>query len=95
MNGRDKNGRFVKGKSGNPNGRPRLDEEQQYLRALRKALPEKEIAAIVNMLLGRAKKGDVRAAQLLLEYAIGKPTAYVDAHIGQDVVIEVICDATV
>ena len=79
MTERDANGRFVKGQSGNPLGRPRLDEEQKYLRTLRKALPQKDIQAIVEALAGRAKRGDVRAAQLLLEYAIGKPTAYVSS----------------
>lgn len=79
MTERDARGRFTKENGGGP-GRPRLDEEQQYLKALRKALPDKEIAAIVEMLLGKAKKGDVRAAQLLLEYAIGKPTAYVSSE---------------
>ena len=57
--------------------RTRLDVEQKYLRALRKALPQYEVEAIIKALIRKAKRGDVGASKLLLEYAIGKATQYV------------------
>jgi len=77
---RNANGQFAKGNRGGP-GRPRLDAEQKYLRALRKALPQKDVHAIVEKLVIKAKSGNIQAAKLLLEYAIGKPTQYVETDV--------------
>lgn len=69
--------RFQPGQSGNPNGRPKK------LPSLDKLLPEvlgdelddnSKIKQILNKLADQAyKKGDVRAAQILLDRGYGAP----------------------
>lgn len=70
-----KHTQFKKGQSGNPNGRPKKPDLDQYLAD---ALNEerngmKAIEAVIKSLIAKAVKGDVRAAQLLLERGYGKP----------------------
>jgi len=77
---RGENGQFAKGNSGGP-GRPRLDVEQKYLRTLHRALLQRDVREVVKKLIARAKAGNIQAAKVLLEYAIGKPTQYVNADV--------------
>ena len=69
--------KFKKGKSGNPNGRPPKLPELHVLLAnvLGKEGKDGLTAAeeILNALHAKAKKGDTRAAELLLDRAYGKP----------------------
>jgi hypothetical protein len=70
---RDKTGRFVKGKSGNPGGRPKVPEPFKEL-VQSKSVPALE--RIIEIMENPASKpGDVfMCAKLILEYANGKPT---------------------
>ena len=66
---------FVKGQSGNPNGRPRKLPKLDEL--LAEVLGEEKdgitaAKAILSVLRAKATKGDVRAAELLLDRAYGK-----------------------
>lgn len=66
---------FVKGKSGNPNGAPKKIPELKIL--LAEVLGEEKdgieaAKAILMALRAKATKGDVRAAELLLDRAYGK-----------------------
>lgn len=68
-------GRWKKGESGNPKGRPPRLPELNVL--LAKVLGEEKgditaAEAILRSLLSRAVKGDVRAAEVLLERGWGK-----------------------
>jgi hypothetical protein len=69
--------KFKKGESGNPSGRPPKLPELHVLLAnvLGKEGKDGLTAAeeILNALHARAKKGDTRAAELLLDRAYGKP----------------------
>ena len=60
---------FKKGQSGNPNGRPRIIPE---LNKLLSEINEEDYQAVINKLVDKAKKGDTRAAEVLLDRAYGK-----------------------
>ena len=68
--------KFKKGRTGNPNGRPRKLPELDKL--LADVLGEEKDGitageAILKALRAKASKGDVRAAEVLLDRAYGKP----------------------
>lgn len=73
-------GRWVKGQSGNPNGRPKgrknyLTEIQQNLEiAVRENLKADDIVKIVTKLVDMAKLGDVKAAKIILDKIIPNAT---------------------
>lgn len=80
--------KFTKGQSGNPNGRPKKLPELDKL--LADVLGEEKngltaAQAILKALLVKAAKGDVRAAEVLLDRAYGKTKQQMDvnAHIAQ------------
>jgi hypothetical protein len=75
---------FKKGQSGNPNGQPKK------LPALKKILAEvlgeekdgiEAATAILMALRAKATKGDVRAAEVLLDRAYGKATQHIDQNL--------------
>jgi hypothetical protein len=75
---------FKKGQSGNPNGRPRKLPELDKL--LADVLGEEKDGitageAILKALRAKATKGDVRAAEVLLDRAYGKPKQTHDTNI--------------
>lgn len=72
---------FKPGQSGNPHGRPKK------LPAIDKLMADvlgsedddnSEAKAILNALVTRAKKGDTRAAEILLDRGYGKPKQQVE-----------------
>lgn len=72
---------FVKGKSGNPKGRPPKLPEIDALMA--EVLGEDKdgitaAKAILMKLRQKAAAGDLRAAEILLDRGYGKPRQYVD-----------------
>lgn len=73
MVARDKNGRFKKGHSGNPRGRPKRTTDERYIRALARTVRIKDWEKIVTTGIARAKAGDLGWARFLAEYLMGKP----------------------
>lgn len=72
--------KFKKGQSGNLKGRPKLPDLSQAMAAI--LADEKDgktaLDAILAALRMKAAKGDVRAAQLLLDRGYGKPKETID-----------------
>lgn len=73
-------GKWVKGQSGNPNGRPKgskaeLTELKQELEvAVRRSLPAQKIINIVTKIADMAEAGDVKAAKLILDKFVSNAT---------------------
>lgn len=76
--------RFKKGQSGNPKGRPRLPDLRE---AMAKVLADEKdgvtaLEATLAALRAKAVRGDVRAAEVLLDRAFGKSSQTVDVTSG-------------
>jgi alkylation response protein AidB-like acyl-CoA dehydrogenase len=72
--------RFKKGQSGNPKGKVKLPDIRE---ALAKILAEEKdgvtaLEATLAALRAKATKGDIRAAEALLDRAFGKPRQSID-----------------
>ena len=72
VNGRDENGRFKKGHTGNPNGRPPKQREQRYYEIALNACTFKDWRIIWKKAIEQAKDGDKHAREWLTDYLIGK-----------------------
>jgi len=78
MSNRDDKGRFVKGCSGNPNGRKPRAAEDRYLEIIREAVTPADIHKAWKRVADKAGKGDMAAAKLLFSYIHGKPEQAVE-----------------
>jgi len=76
---RDAKGRFVKGASGNPQGRLSKQIEQSYLQVSESVCTFDVWREITMKAVEQAKRGDARARQWLSDYLIGKPISMVMA----------------
>ncbi len=74
MTERDPKGRFVKGTSGNPNGRATFSAESNYADVYKSKVTPEKFGEVVNQLIHLATvKRDMNAIKLLLAYAMGQP----------------------
>ena len=67
---------FQKGQSGNPAGRPKLRDIKEVLTDLLSQEKNKQqlIDGLMTVIVNKALKGDLKAADMLLSYTYGKPT---------------------
>jgi hypothetical protein len=65
---RDNKGRFVKGVSGNPNGRPTRATEEEYRQAVLDIVPLERWKLMIEKQAIRAERGDLRAFEALAKY---------------------------
>ena len=78
---------FKKGRSGNPKGRPKLPDLKEALQNVLGESKDGKTALDVIFLALRAKaaKGDVRAAELLMDRAYGKSKQVIDMNASVEV----------
>lgn len=82
---RDERGRFAKGHSGNPGGRP--VNQSKYLKKIDTTVTLKEWRAIILKAIEQAKRGDSRAREWLSNYLVGKPIQGINLE--QDGILEI------
>lgn len=71
--GRDTRGRFTKGNRGGP-GNPLAQRASEFRQAAMEAISPEHVAAILRKAAKKALEGDLRAARLVLERVLGKPS---------------------
>lgn len=73
---------FKPGQSGNPKGRPRklraLDD--LLVEVLGDGVEKDEAKAIIQALVRKAKAGDVKAAEIILDRGYGKPKQHIEVE---------------
>jgi len=75
--------RFVKGQSGNPNGRPKKQREERYHEIMLNTVTFDDWEYIIDKAVKQAKSGDAVARKWLSDYLIGAPVQKV-AGTGKD-----------
>jgi hypothetical protein len=73
MTDRDASGKFVKGQTGNPKGRPAKEREGRYYDILMSTVTFEVWADIVKKAAEQARKGDQAARKWLADYLVGPP----------------------
>ena len=80
---------FQPGQSGNPNGRPKREAEAAALDTFRKRFNNGNFAEVLDALMRQAKKGNMAAIKLVMEYLLGKPVQELDMNQDGDLRITV------
>lgn len=79
MEGKDpKTGRFVKGEWKGGPGRPASRRREELEKVLKACITPEDMATLWKLQLEKALKGNEFSTKLLLEYAYGKPTTYIE-----------------
>ena len=81
MSRRTGNGRFQKGESGNPGGRPKLPAD---IREAFKAKAPQALEVLTRCLQSGDDRVAMMAAQAILDRGYGKPTQSIDANLTED-----------
>lgn len=66
-------GGFQKGRSGNPNGRPKREREEQYRSIMLAVVTPERWIVVCEKAVTQAEKGDATARKWLSDYLIGPP----------------------
>lgn len=74
MTARDENGRFIKGQSGNPQGRPPREREEKFFEITLATVTYADWKQVIKKAAEQAKRGDATARKFLADYVIGPPT---------------------
>lgn len=78
---RTKSGRFQKGVSGNPSGRPKKTEEQKQVLADLAALAPKIVTVFEDILANGKDTDRIRVAEIILDRTFGKADASIKHEI--------------
>ena len=87
---RDENGRFVKGQSGNPNGRPPKAREERYMEITMSAVTYADWGKIMKKAASQAERGDSQARKFLADYLLGPPPQKHEVKSDGDLVFRVV-----
>lgn len=82
MTDRGTDGKFIKGKSGNPKGRPTKATEQEYQDALYDVVPLDRWKRILEAQMKRAERGDIQAFNAIANRIL--PIMERHEHTGRD-----------
>jgi len=74
MAARNEKGQFIKGESGNPNGRSRKEREVKYYEITQAAVTYEDWREVVRKAVQLAKRGDYQSRKFLADYLLGLPT---------------------
>lgn len=83
---RDDKGRFIKGVSGNPGGKP--VDRHKYIKKIDTTMKLSDWQQIINKAIDQAKRGDERARRWLSEYLLGKPQQHVDVTSNAETIMQ-------
>jgi ribosomal protein S25 len=93
---RSKSGQFIKGKSGNPHGRPKgsknriVEMKNSLEEAIREGLEPDQMKAIVQSMVAEAMNGNVSAGKLILDKVMSNAKANEDDQDeAQEIVIKI------
>ena len=70
---RDESGKFIKGVSGNPQGRPKKEREERFYEITLSTVGFEDWKAIIQKAVKQAKAGDSMARKFLADYIMGPP----------------------
>jgi hypothetical protein len=87
---RDNTGKFVKGVSGNPAGRPRKEREERFYDIAVSAVTFDDFNQIVKKAVEQAKRGDTAARKWLSDYLMGLPIQKVEQTGDSNVTLTVV-----
>ncbi len=96
-----KTGRFVKGQSGNPEGRP-LSRKNQITNlkqdleiALRREVTRSQVQGIINKMVDLAYEGNVGAAKLILDKVLSNAKSEEETEAGDRKILVVVKNVTI
>lgn len=82
-----KESQFKPGQSGNPKGQPRKTPEIEELLAEVLGEDGSEAKLIIQALIKKAKKGDVRAAEVVFDRAFGKAKQFIKTDVNGEFIV--------
>lgn len=93
---RDESGKFLKGQSGNPKGRPKVGETLAELvrGSLEKVIIDDDgnsttrLNIIINSLVQKASEGDVKAGEVLLDRGYGKAKTFLEITTKEEFIVD-------
>jgi len=85
---RDAKGKFIKGVTGNPKGRPKKSKEDRYYEILITTVTKDDWQDIIKRAVYDAKRGDASARTWLSNYLIGPAKQVIDINASGCMVIK-------
>lgn len=78
---------FQRGNAGGPGRKKKTDAERSVLELVRDGVSEEDVVAIFRAQVNKAKRGDTRAAQLVLSYRVGNPSQDLNVSVSGELLL--------